>query len=254
MTKKSQATDEQSLVLWTGGWDSSFRVLQVALIEKRDVQPLYIDSGERKSKAHEIAAMDAIRSGVAAKFGGQAAARIKPTIYQTLEGVPDDPVIAQAHADLARNLGLGSQYKWLANFANHHGYTDLEMAAHWVDGPGPFGCHWLEENCEFVDGTYRVSSAPNDPLIIPVFEMFSFPILKLTKSSMAVIARDAGFLELMNLTHFCHNPRGDGTPCGRCEPCSDAIVQGMAHRIPRLTRLKMRLRPVTSVVRRVTGI
>lgn len=252
MTEQLQQTGEPAITLWTGGWDSSFRILQVALVEGRDVQPLYVDSGERKSKAYEVAAMDAIRGGVAAKFGVQAAERIKPTIYQTLEGVPNEVDIADAYSDIVRRQHFGIQYKWLANFARHHGYDDLEIGIQWVSGPRRSRCHWIEDNSEFVDGTYRLRKLPPDPLISPIFERFSFPILKLTKLEMAKIAREAGFLELMELTHFCHTPRTAGRPCGRCVPCKDALFRGMGYRIPWPTRLKMRLRPVANAVRRVT--
>lgn len=254
MNEKPQAPEEQAFVFWTGGWDSSFRVLQVALIEKRDVLPVYVDSGERKSMRYEIAAMDAIRRGVAEKFGVEAAARIKPTIYHTLEGVPDDADIQESHDYIVQTHNFGSQYKWLANFARYHDYDNLEMGMHAMLGPGRWPYQWIEENCDFANGTYRISKAPPDPLISAVFGRFSFPMLKMTKPDMAQIAQDAGFSDLMTLTHFCHRPRNDGSPCGRCMPCQEAIVQGMAHRIPRLTRLKMRLRPLTSVIRRVAGI
>ena len=41
-------------LLWTGGWDSTFRFLQLILIEKRTVQPIYIMDLDRTSHVQEI--------------------------------------------------------------------------------------------------------------------------------------------------------------------------------------------------------
>src|SRR5699024_10809179 len=48
-------------LLWTGGWDSTFRLLQLLLEDKKPVQPIYIISRFRKSSDHELKVMENIR-------------------------------------------------------------------------------------------------------------------------------------------------------------------------------------------------
>ena len=59
-------------VLWTGGWDSTFRVLELVLHWKVSVEPHYVIF--HPSAPQEMAAMDAIRQAL-----GSDAERILPT-------------------------------------------------------------------------------------------------------------------------------------------------------------------------------
>lgn len=47
-------------LLWTSGWDSIFRLLEIILIEKELVQPIYIIDEDRKSLKNELNAIDLI--------------------------------------------------------------------------------------------------------------------------------------------------------------------------------------------------
>jgi len=48
-------------LLWTGGWDSTFRLLYLVFVEKRRVQPYYIVDTERRSTLNELKTMHLIR-------------------------------------------------------------------------------------------------------------------------------------------------------------------------------------------------
>ena len=47
------------LVLWTGGWDSTFRIVELSR-SFCSIQPIYVIDPERQSIGYELAAMDAI--------------------------------------------------------------------------------------------------------------------------------------------------------------------------------------------------
>ena len=48
-------------LFWTGGWDSTFRVLQLLLLHKRSVQPYYVIDEDRRSTGMEIHTMIKIK-------------------------------------------------------------------------------------------------------------------------------------------------------------------------------------------------
>lgn len=50
-------------LLWTGGWDSTYRLLYL-LWEGKQVQPHYIIDTHRPSSGHELRAMEAIRASI----------------------------------------------------------------------------------------------------------------------------------------------------------------------------------------------
>ena len=54
------------MLLWTGGWDSTFRLLWLSWIEGRTVQPLYIAEEGRASTAAELSAMKKILAEIQA--------------------------------------------------------------------------------------------------------------------------------------------------------------------------------------------
>ena len=45
-------------LLWTGGWDSTFRLCQLILVKRKNVQPYYIIDNKRKSLQKELITMD----------------------------------------------------------------------------------------------------------------------------------------------------------------------------------------------------
>jgi hypothetical protein len=48
-------------LLWTGGWDSTFRLIDLALTRKFRVQPYYLLDVSRRSTGHELLAMTRLR-------------------------------------------------------------------------------------------------------------------------------------------------------------------------------------------------
>ena len=48
-------------LFWTGGWDSTFRLLQLIIVFRKRVQPYYIIDTTRKSVQNEKQAINKIR-------------------------------------------------------------------------------------------------------------------------------------------------------------------------------------------------
>jgi hypothetical protein len=149
---------------------------------------------------------------------------------------PDEQTTARFERLRARSH-LGGQYDWLARFAIQHGLNDLELAIHRDDKAAAF----LQDHVVREDGggdpyhRLRATGADDD---LRIFERFRFPVFDATKRDMERAARQREFIDLMELTWFCHIPTPDGRPCGRCNPCRYTIDEGLARRIPLRTRLR----------------
>ncbi len=102
-------------LLWTSGWDSTFRLLDLLLVQKRPVQPYYVIDPGRRSLQFELAALDKIRALVFEK-DPQTKQLLLPTIYKKIP-------------DIAPNEALTQQYKKLAALStwvsNTNGWHDL---------------------------------------------------------------------------------------------------------------------------------
>jgi hypothetical protein len=224
-------------LLWTGGWDSTYRLLDTLLVRGKSVQPYYLTDPGRPSTAYERTAMDRIAAAVARR-NPDAAARLAPPIVTGVAHLRPDAEITARFERLRGRSHLGGQYDWLARFALQHGLDDLELSIHRDDRAAEFlQRHVVREGVETGDPYYRLRTPPTDD-DLRIFERFRFPLFDLTKREMERGARRSGFIDLMELTWFCHVPTPDGRPCGRCNPCRYTIAEGLARRIPLQTRLR----------------
>ncbi|MCV2490722.1 hypothetical protein OF117_15285 [Geodermatophilus sp. YIM 151500] len=206
-------------LLWTGGWDSTFRLLQLLLVERRAVQPIYVVDPGRRSTRHELRAMAAIRAGALPRLAGPTL--LAPSRVVLAGDYPPSPAdVALGQAIRGRGVKLGDQYVWLAGPAAALGWSGVELAVPGEAEPAPW------ETVVF-DEPGRLGRNPEAGL----FRFWSFPLIGVTKEEMREIARDHGFLDLLLLRWSCHDPVGD-RPCGRCHPCGLALPDGL-HLAPR---------------------
>jgi hypothetical protein len=223
-------------LLWTGGWDSTYRLLDLVLTRRCAVQPWYLMDEERASTPLEQDAMRRILQAIEAR-DPDAVALVEDIQMVAVDDVASDEGVSA----MCGRLRLGSQYDWLARFAAQQGLDRLELS---VEKRDSRVCGLLRGNMEAVESrggtTFRLAADPDNP-DLELFRSFEFPILHLTKADLSAQAETKGWTELMELTWFCHDPR-DGKPCGMCTPCLVALEEGLGERIPRLRRLWPRLR------------
>lgn len=238
------AAQSSTKLLWTGGWDSTFRLLQLLLVERRCVEPYYVVEGARRAGSAEQGAMRKIRGLLQTKHP-EAAARLGQTIEVPLEQVAADPNIF-AHYEKALHFGfIGGQYEWLARMCAQRGITDMELAIHRDDKARERLSKLVDDSRRQLDPRFA-----GDPRY-ELFKYFRFPLFDMTKQQMRSAARQHGFEEFMALTWFCHRPRG-GEPCGVCNPCIYTIEEGLADRVPRAGRIRYRLRVLPRLRRLLT--
>lgn len=225
--------DKPVNLLWTSGWDSTFRLLSLVLIQQKTVQPFYVKDHQRASLEMEIKTMDKIKEMVFKK-APQAKNLILPTIYKDRREIkPDEAINAQYKRLLAMNP-LGDQYEWLARYAEQAGIRDLELSIHQDDKARKFVAHYVTGEDAKEDFRLKEEHLHSD---LALFKYFRFPILNLTKLDMEHTAVKHDFLDIMNQTWFCHYPR-NGKPCGLCTPCSATIEEGLRRRLPLSSQLR----------------
>lgn len=217
-------------ILWTGGWDSSFRILDLVLNKREIVQPHYILDDERKSAPLELAAMKKIRQMVM-EMDSLAGERILDTITMKTNEIPRNREITSNFKKLASTFSLGNQYDWLARYAESLEANDLELCINKDDNIEEFirdDVRSIELNGE---SYYELVEAPS-LAELNIFSRYHFPLLKMTKIDMEEKARQSGFLHIMEETWFCHSPTKNGKPCGVCNPCKYTKEEGLARRVP----------------------
>lgn len=237
-----EATKHGELVnlLWTGGWDSTFRLLDLVLVKARPVQPYYFIHTARRGFATEILAMNAIKRRLAERHP-EALSLIRPTVFRDVADIPADKEIAETYERICAKTHIGIQYEWGARFARAEGVAPLELSL--IGGGHMFGVFEPLLHQERIDDDLfcEIDRKHDGSDVYRLFKDYRFPLIMTTKQEMLARARQHGFAEIMDLTVFCHTPRPDGRPCGLCIPCGIAVENGLGWRLPRGSRLRHRL-------------
>jgi hypothetical protein len=218
-------------LLWTGGWDSTFRLLQLLLKTDAEIRPIYLVDDKRPSSPREIEVMRRIRHTIERRIPGSAD-RIRPTRYGSFRATVVEAHHLAAWDELKKRGRVGSQYPVLASYAEQNGIKCLELG---IDRPQVLDASItpilmpLTESMDTPTGpVYRLRSDVSGPE--RMFERFHFPLLDWSKSEMKVEVEAWGMQDIMRLTWSCYRPTL-GLPCGKCHPCRQARADGFGHRI-----------------------
>lgn len=225
-------------LLWTGGWDSTFRLLQLLLLHRREVVPHYLLDPTRRSMEGELAAMERIRTRLFEAYP-HTRRLLAPLQKFNVADLAPDPEITEAFDRIVAETFIGSQYEWLARFRRQLGIASLELGAGHRGGRihrivGSFVARTDEDGYP----NYRIGEEYRGTKEFTAFGGFSFPLFELRKLETAEIAGEHGWLGILDLTCFCHRLRNGTVPCGCCNPCLYAVDEGFGWRIPRRNRIK----------------
>lgn len=210
-------------ILWTGGWDSTYRVLDLLYNSDTAIQPYYLIYLGRASTLHELRAINIIMDELS-RFGD----RLRHPVIALADRFKyaTEPY-ASALKQVLETHHLGSQYLCIAQFRDRSGINGLELCAETGGGAWHYVNPYLKHDADNVSEIR--DDAPEAMRIL--LGGFRYPIFHLTKRDMENRAREGGFLDILEHTWFCHNPK-DGQPCGECNPCHCTIEQGLGRRIP----------------------
>jgi len=241
------ATSHQ--LLWTSGWDSTFRLLQLVLEQRVPVQPIYLIDPDRRSMPIEIRSMRAIKQALT-QIHPHTADLIFPTFYYSIADLDPDPEIDAAAARLREKRKLGDQYPWFARFIKQFNLHGIEIGI--IHGDPTTSNFYLKDYFKPHSAINELDPAFSDILEYPIFKNLSFPIIHLSKVEMMEIAKQNGWFEFMELTWFCFTPLPGEKPCGQCSPCKIAKNEGMGWRLPPEPEpLPLTITPKKTMLRRI---
>ena len=220
-------------LFWTGGWDSTFRLMQLILHHKKVVYPYYIIDHLRKSSGIEVYTMGLIRESILELFP-QAEKYLHPTFYYSLEHIEPDLKITGAWDRLNTHFHVGTQYDWLQRFCKQFELESIDVALFKdanVSTSPPFR-QWY--NAFLTDDRFPETPHQNEIIadLSVLFERFNLPLMSMVKTEMLEIAQQKGWMPVMKNTRFCHRPSVNVKPCGICIPCRQVVGDGMGWRIP----------------------
>ncbi len=214
-------------LLWTGGWDSTFRLLQLLYDTDVQIQPLYLVDEERNSTPREIDVMRRIRGMIEDEMSEEAE-RLLPTDYGSYRATRMEPHHQEKWEALKERGRVGLQYPILASYAEHNDIDRMELSIEATTG-----------SASILESVVKQRDTPAGPLheLPPsmdgeetLFRHFTFPLLDYTKRDMKEEAVRRGWMRIMKCTWFCYNPTV-GMPCGVCQPCKIARAEGLGDRV-----------------------
>lgn len=222
------------ILLWTGGWDSTFRLLQLLHDTDANIQPLYLVDEERGSTPREIDTMRKIR-GMIEERTPKATDRFLPTDYGSYRGTKIEPDHREQWEALKECGRVGLQYPVLASYAEQNGIDRMELSVEGRANSNSTIVNVLEPLFEIEETAGGelpvVSEEADDPAAM--LRYFTFPLIRYTKLDMKEEAERRGWMPIMKQTWFCFSPTF-GLPCGSCQPCKIAEKEGMGDRVGHL--------------------
>ena len=235
--KEHASNDSAIHLFWTGGLDSTFRLLHALWNDDRPIQPIYIAHAARKSKDAEDSVRAEVRAAVL-RDRPELAERLLPERLYLREDIEEDPEVEAAFRELTAKRYLGKQFTWLGAFARRYEDGPIELC---LAGSDPVRL-LLESRLEGKWHECRLVGDPPDP----VFGAYRFPVIHIPKKRMLEIAKDQGFDEYLSKAWYCYRPTADGQACGLCNPCLVAAEAGVA----RNTRPRSKARVLLKRARR----
>lgn len=213
--KEKQKT---SHVFWTGGQDSTFRLLQLLLTTEDLVQAHYIVRHEG-STGNEIDTQNKIRRATIEKHP-ELRSRFLPTIYTNEDLIPKYTDIDQEIERIRKKVKVHEQLQILARYCRAFKIEQIDL---------------IYERDLVVDEDKRVAHHFG---VSSAFQSFTNPLVHMTKRDCYLMAKDKGWDDLLLLSSFCRRPKKKDKPCGICGPCSDVLENGMGFRLPLIARMK----------------
>ena len=220
-------------IFWTGGYDSTFLLIQALVIEGYPVQPIYIKCTNldekfgingRYNQREEIKTMKEIRRKIIERYP-ECEIRFLPTMY--VYSIKKDNDVSQKFKNIHNNFSYFSrdvtQYERMARLSlnlDKNIEVGLEKCGTGLD-EATKGIRILEgsKHCQ-IDMSKLVSIEMQD---FDIFKNFRFPIVHLSKEECKNIALKQKNYDILQLTWTCWHP-DNGKQCGKCPQCIKRIL------------------------------
>lgn len=237
---------EKINIFWTGGYDSTYRILELShyFVE---ISPIYIRD-RRKCEPQELNAIQQITKIIRSSKSTKCKLN-DIRIYESWN-IPQDETITLAWGKANAKFKSGSQYDWLARLMKAEN-IHVELGYEKSDSLSKFEIAiqalFIKKSYATMDNlTYyeldRSKINKDNQMLFDVFGNFIFPLplFSMTKSQALERFKDWNHLDIVELTWFCHTPI-HGKPCGKCHPCAQVMESGMNFRIPTISQIRYHL-------------
>lgn len=245
-------------LLWTGGYDSTFRLLRLLLDTPVNIQPVYIIDTNRPSTIKEIKTMHVIKEKLKLKYPSEHH-RLLNNFYFSVHDIPANPEITDQYRKLCKGGHIGKQYEFLARFAHAFAMYKFELG---YECDGYTGHYYMDELLHFhalkkrdpaTGDFFEITLSGNAPEGLSMFSYFRFPNRGLTRDAMKEYSIKHGFYDILDSTWFCHRPMWN-KPCGVCAPCELIIWYKYYNKLPYYAYIRRlywpTLRKIVHMVRR----
>lgn len=227
-------------VLWTGGWDSTYRIIELSR-QPVTVQPIYVYGDGRPSEQYERIAMKKILSELQHKK--ETRATFLPIKFIEKKSIPLNQEITDAYNSIREKTQLGSQHEWLARLA--YIIPGMEIGTESGSPETSHIIHAIEKYGKLVkeDGgdSYILDPNKSSKEGMLVLGYFKYPIIDKTELDMKRNIQIWGYEDVMKNIWFCHTPLY-GKPCGLCHPCEVKIESGMEFLLPQSALIRYKRR------------
>ncbi len=210
-------------LLWTGGWDSTYRLVELSR-QNVTIQPIYCCDPGRTSTQIEKENIEKIRNALIKREG--TIATILPITYIEIDNIPANEKITEAFKYISEKVEIGSQYEWLARLTQV--YPDLEIGFV-KPSDKPIGIHKsisMFGKIKSKDGMKVLDCDNSSEEFALLLGGFKFPLYDLTELDMKENIQKWGYEDIMQMIWFCYFPI-KGKPCGLCSPCQQKMNRGM---------------------------
>lgn len=224
-------------ILWTGGLDSTFRVLELSM-QAVEIQPYYLSSVNPSTQL-EISAISKLSELI--KKRSETRCNLLPLIVVDADQIAPDEAITKAWERLHEKTQLGSQYDFIARFASQYNLIlelGIEKDPHestiqrCIDTNGGGG---IRDN-------YFIANLDTEDMRLVFSNMrFPLPLFEMTKQDEIAKYKEWHAEDVLNNIWFCYRPV-NGKPCGLCDPCKTYIEVGLDSMIPKNRLFLYRLR------------
>ncbi len=229
-------TNRHINLLWTGGWDSTFQLLQLLIIERCEVTPYYIIDYDRKSTKAELNAMELIQKQIVEQHSFTKEF-LQPLQFFNIDDIPQNEAITKAYEAIQNENFIGHQYEWLARFCEFKGISELQLCI-FKDGRVDAAIADFKTFNQDEPDIFYIDKEHKGKREYTLFKYFTFPILNLSKHKIKIITQTQNLSDIMALTWFCHRPTKNMKPCGKCHPCLYTAKEGLGSRIPLKSRIR----------------
>ena len=202
-------------IFWTGGWDSTYRVVELSR-QKVTIQPVYILDEKRASNERELNAINKITEML--KERGETLAEFLPIKIIKVSEIPENEEISQKVKMLRDKYDWGIQHEWTARVATM--YPMIEMCIEKVTVGYMPTRKMIEDLGKLTMSSHGwvIDRENSDDTLIAALGSITLPIFETTEVEMLENIKKWGYEDVMTNIWFCHRPI-DGKTCGLCSPC-----------------------------------